>query len=116
MVDIHCSTICICLYVNSRHADRVDRMHNLKQTEQNWKKYQGFGEIVAFEYENGKSDFAAVTEKNEEQYIYIYIYICRVIFFSSYPTYCSIFSAFCLASHFCSFSFSCHFCCSSFLF
>ena len=50
-------------------------MHNLKETEQNWKEYQGFGEIVAFEYKNARSDFVAVTEKDEEQYIYIYIYI-----------------------------------------
>ena len=46
-------------------------MHNLKETEQNWKEYQGFGEIVAFEQKNARSDFVAVTEKNEEQYIYI---------------------------------------------
>ena len=41
--------------------------------------------------------------------IYIYIYIYRVVFFISYPTTCSIFSAFfCIT--FCSFRFSCLFC------
>ena len=42
------------------------------QTEQNRKEYQGIGAIAAFEYENARDDFVAVTKKNESQYVILY--------------------------------------------
>ena len=42
------------------------------QTEQNRKEYQGIGAIAAFEYENARDDFVAITEKNENQYVILY--------------------------------------------
>ena len=41
----------------------------MMQQEQNRKEYQGTGAIEVFEYENARSDFVAITEKNEKQYV-----------------------------------------------
>ena len=38
------------------------------QTDQSGEEYQEFRAIEGFEYKNVKSDFVAITEKNEKQY------------------------------------------------
>ena len=43
--------------------------------EQNRKEYQGIGAIKVFEYENERTDFIAITEKNENQYVRIQLSI-----------------------------------------
>ena len=55
---IHRFTISSWLYLNY-----------IKQTGKNRKEYQWIGVIGAFKYKNIRSDFIAITEKNEKQYV-----------------------------------------------
>ena len=61
MVAIHLFTISILLYVNSRQANRADRIHNIKQTWQNRKEYRRTEATEACKYDNTRSDFVAIT-------------------------------------------------------
>ena len=39
------------------------------QKDQNGKEYEGIRAIETFEYENARSAFIAITEKNKKQYV-----------------------------------------------
>ena len=61
MVAIHLFTISILLCVNSRQADRADRINNIKQTWQNRKDYRRTEATEACKYDNARRDIVAIT-------------------------------------------------------
>ena len=63
MVAIHLFTISILLCVNSRQADRADRINNIKQTWQNRKGYRRTEATEACKYDNARSDTLQLLRK-----------------------------------------------------